>query len=107
MVQIVAAEDTRRTRVLLDHLDLRVPELLSLHGHNEHVVSERLLERLLGGSDVALVSDAGNAPAKRSGLPACASCSCRGRACRTRTRGERAHSGPVRVSRYLVRRFDL
>ena len=58
-VQIVAAEDTRRTRVLLDHIDHRAPELVSLHEHNEAAMGERLVERLLDGSDVALVSDAG------------------------------------------------
>ena len=34
-VQIVAAEDTRRTSVLLAHLGVRVPELLSYHEHNK------------------------------------------------------------------------
>ena len=58
-VQIVAAEDTRRTRVLLDHIDHRAPELVSLHEHNEATMSERLLQRLHDGDDVALVSDAG------------------------------------------------
>ncbi len=58
-VQIVAAEDTRRTRVLLDHINHRTPELVSLHEHNEAAMGERLVERLRDGSDVALVSDAG------------------------------------------------
>lgn len=58
-VQIVAAEDTRRTRVLLEHIAHRSPELVSLHEHNEEKVAGRLIERLLGGDDVALVSDAG------------------------------------------------
>ncbi len=58
-VQIVAAEDTRRTRVLLDHIDHRVPELVSLHEHNEHAMVEQLLARLTAGADVAVVSDAG------------------------------------------------
>ena len=68
-VQILAAEDTRRTRVLLDHLDHRVPELKSLHGHNEHAVSEELLARLLAGADVALVSDAGTPLINDPGFP--------------------------------------
>ena len=58
-VQIVAAEDTRRTRVLLDHIDHRVPELLSLHEHNEHAMVDKLIARLAAGDDVAVVSDAG------------------------------------------------
>ena len=58
-VQIVAAEDTRRTAVLLAHIEHRAPELLSLHEHNEQQQATRLIERLQQGADVALVSDAG------------------------------------------------
>ena len=58
-VQILAAEDTRRTRVLLDHIEHRVPELVSLHEHNEAQMTKKLIERLLAGVDVAVVSDAG------------------------------------------------
>ena len=58
-VQIVAAEDTRRTGVLLDHIGHRVPELISLHEHNEMVLAPKLINRMLAGDDVALVSDAG------------------------------------------------
>lgn len=58
-VQIVAAEDTRRTRVLLEHIDHRAPELVSLHEHNEEGMVQRLIARLEAGADVAVVSDAG------------------------------------------------
>lgn len=58
-VQIVAAEDTRRTSVLLAHLGVRVPELLSYHEHNKAKLTGVLLKRLLAGDDVAVVSDAG------------------------------------------------
>jgi 16S rRNA (cytidine1402-2'-O)-methyltransferase len=58
-VQIVAAEDTRRTRVLLDHIDHHAPELVSLHEHNERGMTQKLIARLKQGDDVALVSDAG------------------------------------------------
>ena len=58
-VQILAAEDTRRTRVLLDHIDHRVPELVSLHEHNERNVAAKLVAKLQQGLDVAVVSDAG------------------------------------------------
>ncbi len=56
-VALIAAEDTRRTRVLLQHYDIRTP-LLSYHDHNEGQREARLLEALAQG-DVALVSDAG------------------------------------------------
>jgi 16S rRNA (cytidine1402-2'-O)-methyltransferase len=58
-VQIIAAEDTRRTRVLLTHIGHKGCDLLSLHEHNEDRVSSNLIKRLASGDDVALVSDAG------------------------------------------------
>lgn len=58
-VQIVAAEDTRRTRVLLEHIEHRAPELVSMHEHNEEAMVARLLQQLQSGVDVAVVSDAG------------------------------------------------
>ena len=58
-VPIIAAEDTRRTTVLLQHISHRAPELVSLHDHNEERVSARLLAELQAGKGVALVSDAG------------------------------------------------
>jgi 16S rRNA (cytidine1402-2'-O)-methyltransferase len=57
-VDVIACEDTRHTRVLLDHYSIRKP-LLSYHEHNEAERSEELTARLLGGESVALVSDAG------------------------------------------------
>ncbi len=57
-VPVVAAEDTRRTRGLLTHLGAS-PQLLSYHAHSEERRLKALLEILLGGRDVALVSDAG------------------------------------------------
>jgi 16S rRNA (cytidine1402-2'-O)-methyltransferase len=57
-VPVVAAEDTRRTRGLLTHLGAS-PQLLSFHAHSDDRRRDTLLEILLGGRDVALVSDAG------------------------------------------------
>jgi len=56
--ELVAAEDTRRTGQLLTTLGLSRP-LVSLHEHNESERIGELLERLLGGAHIALVSDAG------------------------------------------------
>lgn len=58
-VTTIACEDTRRTASLLAHLGIPKPKLVALHEHNEDSISERLIERLLGGEDIALVSDAG------------------------------------------------
>lgn len=57
-VSRVLAEDTRRTRILLNHLDLRT-SLVSLHSHNEVSRQELVLDWLRAGEDLALVSDAG------------------------------------------------
>ena len=55
---LIAAEDTRHTRILLSHYDIRTP-LISYHEHNEKIQAPKLVERLLGGENIALVSDAG------------------------------------------------
>jgi 16S rRNA (cytidine1402-2'-O)-methyltransferase len=57
-VAVIAAEDTRRTRNLLSHYDIRTP-LLSLHDHNERDRAPALIGRLQAGDAIALVSDAG------------------------------------------------
>jgi 16S rRNA (cytidine1402-2'-O)-methyltransferase len=55
---LIACEDTRRTRVLLDHYAIRSP-LISYHEHNETRRAGELLGMLLQGKNLALVSDAG------------------------------------------------
>lgn len=57
-VDLVLAEDTRRTRKLLTHFDIRAT-LKSLHDHNEESQAKRLAERAAAGERLALVSDAG------------------------------------------------
>ncbi len=54
----VLAEDTRRTRTLLHHLEISTP-LVSLHSHNEASREGQVLGWLGSGEDLALVSDAG------------------------------------------------
>ncbi len=55
---LIACEDTRHTRKLLDHYGISTP-VQSYHEHNEAQRTEELIGRLEGGADVALVSDAG------------------------------------------------
>ena len=55
---LVAAEDTRRTRALLAHLGISA-RLVSLHEHNESQRVPELLAKIAAGARVALVSDAG------------------------------------------------
>jgi 16S rRNA (cytidine1402-2'-O)-methyltransferase len=57
-VTLVAAEDTRRSGNLLRHFGISTP-LVSCHAHNEGSRAPRLIEQLLAGQSIALVSDAG------------------------------------------------
>ena len=57
-VDVIAAEDTRHTQILLNHHDIRTP-LTSYHEHNERIKARELVTRLEQGQNVALVSDAG------------------------------------------------
>lgn len=57
-VDVIAAEDTRHTRRLLQHLQIDTP-LTAYHEHSDDAVARRLCERVLSGQSVALVSDAG------------------------------------------------
>lgn len=78
-VQLVAAEDTRHTRQLLQSFGIETP-LTSLHEHNEARKSDELVERMVRGESLAIVSDAGTplisdpgfdliAGARRRGIP--------------------------------------
>ena len=55
---LVAAEDTRHSGLLLQYLGIKKP-FLSLHGHNESFRCEDVANRIAGGSHVALITDAG------------------------------------------------
>lgn len=57
-VDIIAAEDTRHTLKLLNHLNITKP-MISYHRHNEEIKTDELINRLLEGKNIALVSDAG------------------------------------------------
>jgi 16S rRNA (cytidine1402-2'-O)-methyltransferase len=57
-VQQVLAEDTRTSKRLLDHFEVKTP-LRSFHAHNEHKVLDDLVSQLESGADYALVTDAG------------------------------------------------
>ena len=57
-VDLIAAEDTRHTLKLLNHLEISKP-LISYHRHNEDVKTDILIKELKQGKQIALVSDAG------------------------------------------------
>ncbi len=77
-VALIAAEDTRRTRSLLAALDVKPPQLIALHDHNEADLSARIADRLADGEDVALVSDAGTPLLADPGYPLLGECFRRG-----------------------------
>lgn len=57
-VEVVLAEDTRKTGQLLKHFEIS-NKLQSFHQHNEHKVVDKLVQRMRSGESMALVSDAG------------------------------------------------
>lgn len=57
-VHLIAAEDTRATRILLDHFRIK-NHIISYHDYNERHRSQELISRLRSGKSIALVSDAG------------------------------------------------
>ena len=57
-VDVVAAEDTRRSGMLLKHLGIKKP-FISYHEHNEATRTPELVERIARGENVALITDAG------------------------------------------------
>ena len=57
-VELILAEDTRRTRKLLSHYDIHT-ELRALHDHNERALAVELVAQIAAGRSMALVSDAG------------------------------------------------
>ena len=57
-VAAICAEDTRRSGQLLAHFGVSTP-LVALHEHNEDALAQRVVDRLLAGESLALVSDAG------------------------------------------------
>lgn len=57
-VDLIAAEDTRHSRYLLNHFSINTP-LMALHEHNEQQATQKLLAQLQQGKNIALISDAG------------------------------------------------
>jgi 16S rRNA (cytidine1402-2'-O)-methyltransferase len=55
---VIAAEDTRHSGILLKHFEIKKP-LVSYHEHNEAMRTAQLVERLAAGESVALITDAG------------------------------------------------
>lgn len=57
-VDLVAAEDTRHSGILLKHYNINKP-LISFHEHNEAMRTAQLVERLAAGENIAVITDAG------------------------------------------------
>ena len=72
-VDVIAAEDTRHTRGLLQHFGINRP-MLALHDHNEDAQAPQLVRRLAAGERFALVSDAGTPLISDPGFPLVRAC---------------------------------
>lgn len=57
-VDLIAAEDTRHTLKLLNHLNISKP-LISYYKQNENIKKEILINKILEGQNIAIVTDAG------------------------------------------------
>lgn len=57
-VDIILAEDTRTSRVLLQHYDIETP-MTAHHAHNEHTSSDHIIQQIKRGKTFALITDAG------------------------------------------------
>ena len=57
-VDVIAAEDTRQTIKLLNHFEIK-KQMIAYHEHNRYEMTPVLVDRMLGGEDIALVTDAG------------------------------------------------
>ncbi len=57
-VDFIACEDTRTSRVLLDHYGIHKPTI-AYHNFNERAIAEKLLDRITAGESAAIISDAG------------------------------------------------
>ena len=67
-VDLIAAEDTRHVKMLLQHYAIS-NKLISLHQHNEKKISPNLIEKIKKGISIALVSDAGTPLLSDPGMP--------------------------------------
>lgn len=67
-VDLIAAEDTRHVKMLLQHYAIN-NKLISLHQHNEEKAAPGLVEKIKNGLNVALVSDAGTPLLSDPGMP--------------------------------------
>jgi 16S rRNA (cytidine1402-2'-O)-methyltransferase len=66
-VDLIAAEDTRHSGILLKHFGIKKP-FISYHEHNEAARTEELAERLVRGQNIALITDAGTPGLSDPGL---------------------------------------
>src|SRR6185369_2372954 len=66
-VDVVAAEDTRHSGMLLKHFEIKKP-FISYHEHNEATRTLQLVERLARGENIALITDAGTPGLSDPGL---------------------------------------
>ena len=72
-VDLIACEDTRTSRPLLSHFEIHTP-VTSYHEFNKIEKAEELLDKLMGGADIAVITDAGTPGISDPGEELCAMC---------------------------------
>lgn len=73
-VDVILAEDTRTTSNLLRHFSIENKKTIAYHQHNEHGLTPNIIEMLLSGQTIALVSDAGTPGISDAGFLLVRSC---------------------------------
>ena len=76
-VDVVLAEDTRTTGFLMKHFEIKTP-MISHHKFNEHKTLEKVVNRILNGETMALVSDAGTPAISDPGFLLVRACTAQG-----------------------------
>lgn len=104
-VDVIAAEDTRQTIKLLNHYEIKKP-MISYHEHNRHEMTPALVERMVAGEDIALVTDAGTPAISDPGEDLVAACHAAGVAV-TSLPGATAFTTALTLSGMNARRFTF
>ena len=100
-VDVILAEDTRTSQVLLKHLGIE-KKMWSHHKFNEHAAVEAVAQTIVGGQNVALISDAGTPGISDPGFLLVRTCIEHGIDVETLFGGDR----PASVSRELTKKFE-
>ena len=104
-VDLIAAEDTRNSVKLLNHFDIHTP-MTSYHEYNKYDKGRKLVEKMLEGSSIALITDAGTPGISDPGEELVRMCHDAG-ICVTAVPGPAACITALKISGFSTWRFDF